>query len=61
MGEIVIETYDAIATHLLPKYVTIPGRDMLKEIVEGFETCLGFPLAVGAIDDTHVTILRPDK
>ena len=37
-GEIVIETCDAIATHLLPQYVFIPQGDKLREIVEGFET-----------------------
>ena len=61
VGKIVIETCNAIVTHLLPKYVTIPGRDKLKEIVDGFETCLGFPQAAGAIDGTHITILRPNE
>ena len=61
VGEIVIETCNAIASHLLPKYVTIPGREKLKDIVDGFEICLGFPQAAGAIDGTHITILRPDE
>ena len=61
VGKIVVETCNAIATHLLPKYVTIPGKDKLKEIVDGFETCLGFPQAVGAIDGTHITILGPNE
>ena len=61
MGKIVVETCNAIATHLLPKYVTIPGRDKLKEIVDGFETCLGFPQAAGAIDGTHITMLCPNE
>ena len=34
VGEIVIETCDAIATHLLPQYVFIPEGDKLREIVE---------------------------
>ena len=61
VGKIVVETCNAIATHLLPKYVTVPGKDKLKEIVDGFETCLGFPQAVGAIDGTHITMLRPNE
>jgi len=43
----------------LPKYVRIPHRERLKEIVEGFETCRGFPQAAGAIDGTHIPIIRP--
>ena len=57
VGEIVFETCNAIASHLLPKYV----REKLKETVDGFDTCLGFPQAAGAIDGTHITILRPDE
>ena len=49
VGEIVLETCDAIMCHLLPKYVCIPQGD-IHEIVEGFECRWGFPHAVGAID-----------
>ena len=61
VGEIVIETCDAIAAHLLPQYVFIPQGDKLREIVEGFETYWGFPQAVGAIDGSHIPIIRPDE
>lgn len=61
VGVIVVETCRAIATHLLPQYVSIPQGDMLKEVVEGFETCLGFPQAAGAIDGSHIPIIRPDE
>ena len=61
MGAIVVETCHAIATHLLPQYVHIPQGDRLKEIVEGFETCWGFPQAVGGIDGSHIPIIRPDE
>ena len=60
VGEIVIETCNAIATRLLPQYVYIPKGEKLKEIVNGFETYWGFPQAAGAIDDSHISILRPD-
>ena len=61
VGEIVIETCDAIAMHLLPQYVFIPQGDKLREIVEEFETYWGFPQAVGAIDGSHIPIIRPDE
>ena len=61
VGEIVIETCNAIATHLLPQYVYIPKGEKLKAIVEGFETYRGFPQAAGAIDGSHILIIRPDE
>ena len=61
VAEIVLETCNAIATHLLPQYVSIPNGDKLKEIVDGFETYWGFPQAAGAIDGTHIAITRPDE
>ena len=59
VGEIVLDTCDAITCHLLPKYVRIPQGDSLHEIVEGFEHRWGFPHAVGAIDGSHIPILKP--
>ena len=35
VGEIVIETCDAIATHLLPQYVFIPQGDKLRKLLKG--------------------------
>ena len=61
VGEIVIETCNAIATHLLSQYVQIPEGERLREIVEGFESYWGFPQAAGAIDGTHIPILCPDE
>ena len=29
--------------------------------MEGFETCLGFPQAAGAIDGLHMPIIHPDR
>ena len=61
VGMIVLETCEAIARYLLPRYVEIPQGDRLKEIVDGFETRWGFPQVAGAIDGSHIPILRPDK
>ena len=35
------------------------ARDRLRDIVNGFEARWGFPQAAGAIDGTHIPILRP--
>ena len=61
VGLIVVETCQAIATHLLPRHVQIPQGEHLKEIVDGFETCWGFPQVAGAIDGSHIPILLPDQ
>ena len=61
VGEIVLDTSHAIATHLLSQYVRIPQEEKLKEIVEGFETYWGFPQAAGAVDGTHIPIIRPEE
>ena len=61
VGKIVVETGRAIATHLLPQYVQIPCGEKLKEIVDGFETFWGFPQAAGAIDGSHIPVIRPEE
>ena len=61
VGKIVVETCRAITTHLLPQYVYIPSGEKLKEIVDEFETIWGFPQAAGAIDGSHIPIIRPGK
>ena len=54
VGSIVIETCQVISNHLLQKYVYIPKGNLLKDIIEGFSTCWGFPQAAGAVDGSHV-------
>ena len=61
VAEIVVETCREIAAHLLTEYVKIPSGDRLKEVVDGFETFWGFPQAVGAIDGSHIPIIRPEE
>ena len=61
VGEIVLDTCtcDAITSHLLPRYVHVPHNDRLKEVVDGFEHRWSFPQTVGAIDGSHIPILKP--
>ena len=57
----VIETCNAIAKHLFPRYVYFPTGDRLRDIVTNFETCWEFPQAAGAIDGTHIPVIRPTE
>ena len=59
VGEIVLETCEVIAEQLLPKYVRVPNDTCLCEIVDGFFLKWGFPQTVGALDGTHIPILKP--
>ena len=59
--KIVNDTCQQIVINLLPKYVKIPKGERLKEVLDGFETTKGFPQAVGAIDGTHIPIIRPEQ
>lgn len=55
---IVLETCRAIQ-NLIPKYVTVPKGEQMSINVEGFEARWGFPQTAGAIDGTHIPILKP--
>ena len=59
--EIVLETCEMIAHHLLPRYIAVPQDERLQDIVDGFDCRWGFPQAFGAIDGTHIPILRPQE
>ena len=49
----------AVVEKLFKKYVKIPSREHLDEVVEGFETKWGFPQCAGAIDGSHIPIIAP--
>ena len=61
MRDYVCTTTHAITQHLLPKYAKMPCQDRLREIVQEFETLWGFPQVVGAVDGTHIPILKPTE
>ena len=59
VGVIVLETCEAIAQHLLTRYVRFPQGQTLTNVVNGFDARCGFPQAAGAVDGTHIPIIRP--
>ena len=54
VGEIVIDTCEAINTHLMSRYIRVPHEDSLRDIVDGFRHQWGFPQAISATDGTHI-------
>ena len=51
----------SIAKILLPRYVTFSKGDVLREVVDGFKSDLGFPQCVGAVDGSHIPIVSPQE
>ena len=49
----------AIVSHLAKRYISIPSRERLKLVVDGFQSKWGIPQCVGAIDATHIPIMAP--
>ena len=50
-----------MTTKLLPRYVHFPKGTRLREVVDRFEACWGFPQVAGAIDGTHIPIISPQE
>ena len=46
---------------LLPRFIKFPQGDILAENVPVFEEQMGFPQAAGAVDGTHIPIIRPNE
>ena len=42
-------------------YIGFPQGQKLREIISEFETLWGFPQVAGAIDGTHIPILKPQE
>ena len=60
VGEIVLDTYEMIVNHLFHHYVYIPQGDRFHQVIEDFETQWGFPQVTGAVDGTHIPIIKPN-
>ena len=58
--EIVIDTCEVISTHLFNRCVKIPQGGRLHHIIDDFENRWGFLQVVGAIDGTHIPIIKSD-
>ena len=56
---IVKDVCKAIVSVLQPRYISFPHGDALQAVVDGFEHTWGVPQCVGAIDGTHIPVLRP--
>lgn len=54
-----VETCKVVSSHLLSEY--IPRGNKLREIVNGFESDWGFPQVAGAINGSHIPIVRPNE
>jgi hypothetical protein len=61
VGTIVMETCSVICQQLMPQYVRVPTGSRLREVIDGFNARWGFPQVVGAIDGSHIPILRPSE
>ena len=49
----------AIVSHLTISYISIPSRECLKLVVDGFQSKWGMAQCVGPIDATHIPIMAP--
>ena len=56
VAEIVLDTCEVIARHLMPRFVRFPQNESLQDVIDGFYHRWGFPQTVGAIDGTHIPI-----
>ena len=57
--ETIHKTCQVVTQHLLPKYVRVPPEERLMDVIDDFENLWGFPQVVGAIDGSHIPILKP--
>ena len=59
-SKVIMEVCEAIVTHLVPKYITLPKtREEITSKVSQFELKFGMLQAYGCIDGTHIPIKTP--
>lgn len=51
----------AVIAILRPKFIKTPDQDKLSEMADYFEERFGIPQCVGAIDGSHIPILKPPQ
>ena len=56
---IVNEVCAAIVSQMMHRFICLPTRDKLEEIVAGLRDRWGFPQCAGAVDGTHIPIIAP--
>ena len=61
VGAIVVETTGIIASNLFSHYVSFPAGEKLRDVVANCKTRWGFPQVAGAIDGSHIPIVRPSE
>ena len=61
-SKVIMEVCEAIVTHLVPKYITLPKtREEMTSKVSQFELKFGMLQAYGCIDGTHIPIKTPNE
>nr|XP_033946564.1 protein ANTAGONIST OF LIKE HETEROCHROMATIN PROTEIN 1-like [Pseudochaenichthys georgianus] len=55
------EFCSSVVTLLLPEFMPWPNSEKLKEMALFFERRWGVPQCVGAVDGSHIPILRPEE
>ncbi|KAI0212315.1 hypothetical protein LSAT2_002792, partial [Lamellibrachia satsuma] len=58
---IVNEVCAAILSQMMHRFIRLPTRDKLEEIVAGFHDRWGFPHCAGAADGTHIPFIASDE
>ncbi|KAI8490525.1 hypothetical protein Bbelb_317930 [Branchiostoma belcheri] len=61
VSNIVHDFCQVVVENLLPRYLSWPKGETLRQIVHGFEQRWDFPQCAGAVDGTHVEVKAPSE
>lgn len=62
VSRVISETLDALCDYdVLTRFIKFPDNEQLQEMKDEFREIAGFPDIVGAIDGTHIRIVRPKE